>query len=449
MAWITNQTWSNGQVFQVGVSADACSLYTDFLVDNPYIKGAYATWGTGFGHETSYWGGAYVSGLIKRWLDDIAVLCHNSIAIEKQVEQHEAYDDWWAPLEANGPYGDHFPSDDVPAVHRAGWWDIFQQPMLNVYSGAVTDANPEVRAKQFLFVEPLGHCEGSSSDFRYPNYTITDWFTMSLAIFQNNYNDPVFSRTKNVNLYVLGTVPAYVARGTAITGNYWSSMADFPPVNPVNYYLNADGTLTTTQPTKTGALSYIYDPKSPCPTYGGNNLLVQPCGPQDQTKQVESRSDVLKFSSTSTFTTATAICGHLTATLFVSSDQVDTDFHVSVTDVYPTGESVLLRYGALRMRWRDDPATPVLMQKGVVYKVSVDLWSTCYIFDAGHSVRVLVTSSNTPQFDVNPNNGNLIANPSQPIFVANNTVYTGGSQSSFVTLPFVSLKDLPVNTQIM
>jgi hypothetical protein len=448
MSWITNQTWSDGRVYQVGVSADACSLYTDFLIDNPYIKGAYATWGSGFGHETCYWGGAYVQGLIKRWLYDLDALCPGSISIESQVEQHEAYDSWWAPLEANGPYGDHFPSDDVPAIHRAGWWDIFQQQMLNTYYGAVSEADPSVRAKQFLFVEPLGHCEGSENDFLYPNFTINDWFTMSVAIFENNWNDPVFSRTKNVNLYVLGTVPAFVPRGTVITGNYWTSLSAFPPATNTNYYLNLDGTLTTTKPTTLGSLFYRYDPRNPCPTYGGNNLLVQPCGPQDQTKLVESRADVLKFTMKSSLTQPLAICGHVTATLFVSSDQVDTDFYVSLTDVYPSGESVLLRYGAIRMRWRDDPSKPTLMTKGQVYQVTVDMWSTCTIYDAGHTLRVLVTSSNSPQFDVNPNNGNLIADKNQPIYVANNTVYTGGAQASYVTLPIVKLSDIPINTQI-
>jgi len=175
--------------------------------------------------------------------------------------------------------------------------------------------------------------------------------------------------------------------------------------------------------------------------------LVQPCGPEDQ-RPIENRTDVLTFSLSTTFTQSTAICGHLTATLFVSSNQVDTDFYVSVTDVYPDGQSILLRYGALRMRWRDDPSTLTLMTPGQIYNVTVDMWSNAYIFNAGHSMRVLITSSNHPQFDVNPNNGNPIANIDQPIFIANNTVYTGGSYASYVTIPFVNINSLPKNTQI-
>jgi len=447
MAWAQKQNWSNGQIFQVGVSADACSLYTDFIVDDPLVAGAYATWGTGFGHETSYWGGAYVAGLVERWLDALA-MCKGHVEIQQEVQQHEAYDDWWAPLEANGPYGNHFPSVKVAGVHRAGWWDIFSQQMINTYNGAVAMADPSVRAKQYLFVEPLGHCEGSARDFGYPNFVINDWFNLSLAIFQNQTNAPVYQRIDKVNLYVLGPVPNYLPRGTNYTGNYWTSVPAWPTATNTKYYLSANSVLSTTAPTTAGSAKYTYDPRDPSPTYGGNNLLVKPCGPQDQTKEVESRADIVKFSTTTALAADYAICGHVTATLFVSSDQVDTDFAVSLTDIYPDGQSVLVRYGIIRMRWRDSAQTLTLMTKGAVYNVTVDLWSTCHIFNAGHKIRATVTSSNHPQFTANPNNGHLLVNVSQPINTANNIVYFGGSQASYLTLPVVDIKSIPENKNI-
>jgi len=447
MEWVKKQDWSNGDIFQVGVSADACSLYTDFIVQNPLVNNVYAIWGTAFGHETSYWGGAYVSGLVERWLEAL-VMCRGHVEIQQEVQQHEAYDEWWAPLEANGPYGNNFPKVNVSGIHRAGWWDIFQQPMLNAYNGVVTYGNASIRDKQWLFVEPLGHCEGSARDFGYPNYVINDWFNLSVAIFQDDTKADVFNRIDKVNLYVLGTVPNFVSKGTNITGNYWTSLPNWPKATSTDYYLASNGVLTTTAPTTQNTLAYKYDPRSPVPSYGGNNLLVSPCGPQDQTAKVESRTDVLKFTTTDTLTKPLAICGHVTATLYVSSDQVDTDFTVSLTDVYPDNQSVLVRYGIIRMRWRDNPATPVLMEKGTVYNVTIDLWSTCHIFGTGHKLRVLVTSSNHPQFKANPNNGNLLVNSSQPVNTATNTIYFGGKELSRVTLPIVDVASLPVNTKI-
>jgi len=40
-----------------------------------------------------------------------------------------------------------------------------------------------------------------------------------------------------------------------------------------------------------------------------------------------------------------------------------------------------------------------------VYEVAVDCWSTSVVINKGHRVRVTVTSSNHPRFDVNPGTG--------------------------------------------
>jgi len=208
------------------------------------------------------------------------------------------------------------------------------------------------------------------------------------------------------------------------------------------------GQLSPSIPTVTGSGKYAYNPKNPVPSYGGNNLLVNPCGPQDQTKEVESRNDVLKFTTNSTLTEPLAICGHVTATLFVSSDQVDTDFTVALTDVYPDNQSVLVRYGIIRMRWRDNPAKITLMEKNTIYNVTVDLWSTCHIFNTGHKIRATVTSSNHPQFTANPNNGHLLVDANQPMNTANNVVYFGSTTASFITLPVIDIKSIPENKNI-
>jgi hypothetical protein len=44
-----------------------------------------------------------------------------------QVRENEAYTEWWAPLEASGPYGDFLGNIKVPIISQAGWHDIFLQ----------------------------------------------------------------------------------------------------------------------------------------------------------------------------------------------------------------------------------------------------------------------------------------------------------------------------------
>jgi hypothetical protein len=44
---------------------------------------------------------------------------------------------------------------------------------------------------------------------------------------------------------------------------------------------------------------------------------------------------------------------------------------VKISDVYPTGEAILIQDNAIRMRWREGGLTPVYMESGVVYEVTM------------------------------------------------------------------------------
>jgi len=140
--------------------------------------------------------------------------------------------------------------------------------------------------------------------------------------------------------------------------------------------------------------------------------------------------------------------GQITATLNVQSTAVDTDFMVALTDVYPDGKSVLTRYGAVRMKWIANETQATLITPGQTYQVTVDMWSTAYIWQTGHAIRLTVTSSNSPQFNANPNNGKALNDTSGPIIVANNTVLWGPSVLSYVTLPIVDIASIPENPNL-
>lgn len=55
------------------------------------------------------------------------------------------------------------------------------------------------------------------------------------------------------------------------------------------------------------------------------------------------------------------------------------------------------------------------------YEVKIRMWSTAYVFNKGHRLRLAVSSSNSPRFSVNPNNG-LLVREGGPLLVAENTV---------------------------
>ena len=95
----------------------------------------------------------------------------------------------------------------------------------------------------------------------------------------------------------------------------------------------------------------------------------------------------------------------------MATDGPDTDFTAKLIDVhpaspdYPRGYAMLLTDGIARLRYAEDPAAPRLRQPGEVVRLRVTFLATANLFLPGHRIRLDVSSSNFPKFDVNPNTG--------------------------------------------
>jgi putative CocE/NonD family hydrolase len=128
--------------------------------------------------------------------------------------------------------------------------------------------------------------------------------------------------------------------------------------------------------------------------------------------------------------------------LWVSSSAVDTDFTAELIDVYPPnpdypdGYAMNLADSITRARYRDSRSHPGFMQPGEVYRVPIVLNPTSNLFAAGHRIRLDISSSNYPRFDLNPNPGGPIGAPSA-MLLAHNTIYHDVERASQVVLPIV------------
>jgi len=76
---------------------------------------------------------------------------------------------------------------------------------------------------------------------------------------------------------------------------------------------------------------------------------------------------------------------------------------VKLIDVYPDGRAYNLDETIQRLRYRDGYDKQVWMETGKVYKVVLSPMTTSNYFDAGHRIRIEVSSSNFPRFDRNMN----------------------------------------------
>jgi putative CocE/NonD family hydrolase len=204
-------------------------------------------------------------------------------------------------------------------------------------------------------------------------------------------------------------------------------------------------------------MAYRYDPRDPVPSIGGTITSGAPImvgGAFDQRERADffgstepyrplaERDDVLVF-QTEPLTADVEVTGPFVVKLWISSDCPDTDFTAKLVDVYPPNEdypegfAMNVTDGIIRCRYRESWENPSFMMPGEVYEVTIEAFPTSNLFAAGHRIRIDVSSSNYPHFDLNFNTGEPegMATGSR---VATNTVWMTPERPSHAILPIVS-----------
>jgi putative CocE/NonD family hydrolase len=263
-----------------------------------------------------------------------------------------------------------------------------------------------------------------------------------------------------VRLFVMGGGSGRrTAQGRLEHGGQWRSEADWPlpRQQPTPYYLGDSGSLSTDKPgPQAQPLTFDFNPEHPVATMGGTVTSGEPLmrgGGYDQREgpnfygsrepylPVAARPDVLVF-ETKPLEDDVEVTGVIEAQLWISSDAPDTDFTIKLIDVYPPGEdypdgfALNLTDGILRCRYRDSWESPTLMSPGQVYRIKVEAFPTANLFKRGHRIRVDVSSSNFPHFDVNPNTG-APEGTGLSRRIARNTIFMDAGRPSHVILPLI------------
>ena len=211
--------------------------------------------------------------------------------------------------------------------------------------------------------------------------------------------------------------------GTVGSG-FWITADQFPLPDAVEtrFYFRSDrnansaaggGVLTADGP---GGLpdEYIYDPRNPVPTVGGNmccanDLLAS--GAFDQ-REVERRDDVLVY-TTPPLEEDLVVIGPVRVELWATSSAPDTDFTAKLVDVHVDGYVQNVSEGIIRARYRNSNEELSWITPGAVYDYTIDLGYTATVFRRGHRIRLEVSSSNFPHFDRNPNTAHAFGRDGQ------------------------------------
>jgi uncharacterized protein len=221
--------------------------------------------------------------------------------------------------------------------------------------------------------------------------------------------------------------------------------------------MHPKGLLSPAKPGDNPPVSYTFDPKNPVPSIGGNvssqgDLMAagaadQRCRPDfwlcSDSKPLSARSDVVVF-QTPPLTENVEVTGRLIVKLWAASSATDTDFTVKLIDVYPpnpdfaAGFDLNIEDGIVRARFRNGAAKEELLRPGVPYEFTIELYPTSLVFQPGHRIRLDISSSNFPRFDVNPNTGEPLNN-NRRWQIAQNTIYLDAKHPSHVVLPLIPM----------
>jgi hypothetical protein len=263
-----------------------------------------------------------------------------------------------------------------------------------------------------------------------------------------------------VKIFVMGGgSEAKTADGRHLHGGAWRDEREWPLARTrfTPYYLHAGGSLSPEKPTEAASsTTYDFDPRNPVPTIGGNissgtGIMLQGAWDQKCGEHVwncrdslplSARRDVLVF-MTPPLERDLEITGPIDVKLWASSSALDTDFTAKLLDVhppspdFPAGIDMNLEDGILRARFRNSLEKAELMKPGTIYEFTIQLYPTSNLFKAGHRIRLDLSSSNFPRFDVNPNTGEPL-NAHRRMAVATNTVHHDRARPSHVVLPVIS-----------
>lgn len=382
-----------------------------------------------------------------------------------------AFGDFWkkSGIYAEGAY-DRFPQ--VPVALMSSWYDAYVRTTFDNYEGLSRGGQ---RPLSLIMGAGLHGNRNSTfaGDVEFgPRAPLAGNVTPSWLAFRQRWFDRWLKGNENgadeepgVRLFLMGGgTGRKTESGRLDHGGRWieASRWPLPATNQQAFYLHRDGKLSSTRQARDVApLSYDFDPSDPVPTIGGALTSGQPVfegGGFDQREApqffgcrnpglpLSARRDVLSF-ETEPLAADVAVIGPISVELWVSSDALDTDFTAKLIDVYPpsedypTGYAMILTDGIFRCRYRKSWEKPEPLAPGEAFSITIEPFATANLFAKGHRIRLDISSSNFPKFDVNPNTGEP-EGMGRTRKVARNTVFCDAEHASRVILPCVAAEHI-------
>jgi putative CocE/NonD family hydrolase len=385
------------------------------------------------------------------------------------------FSDFWLHPGLNlEPHFDKY--KDVPVTWLGGWYDGYSLDTVRNFE----EISKRKKSPHYLVMGPWSHGMGSEGKTFTGQVSFGD--TSGFASFDERLRwlDATVKGVDNgqldlpkVRIFVMGGGTGRILKGPrwdhlidkAIDhGGQWRNENEWPLARTqyTSYYFHDVGTLLTDKPAAGVApTSYDFDPSDPVPVlHSPGKKWSDPGGPffragmafhqRDHARNqhgrnnlpLSMRSDIVVF-QTPPLEKDVELTGTIDVVLYIASSAVDTDFTAQLIDQYPgspdfpEGLALNLTASIMRCRFRNGFDKPEMMKPGTVYQLKFTLPPTSNLFKKGHRIRVDVSSSGWPEWEINPNTGEPLGRQRRKI-VALNSIYHDAEHPSHVILPVIS-----------
>jgi putative CocE/NonD family hydrolase len=294
----------------------------------------------------------------------------------------------------------------APALIISGWYDWGLDATLRTWGLLSKYADRTVRDRSRLLIAPSAHNapgyhEGAAFE---PTLRRTfrglDNIDLLLAWYGSMLHGGVpLPPLPRITYYLMGA-------------GEWSVADEWPPprMRVRELFLAEGGRLSERLPELSEPDFYVFDPTNPTPTVAGSYVSAVYRPGSGDVSGIHMRPDVAVY-STEPLARPLDVVGPLRFVLYASSTARDTDFAVRLSDVFPDGRAIQLQNGIIRARYRNPDAPVELMEPDRVYRFEIDMWATANRFQAGHRLRIDISSADFPRFDRNANLGGVEGPP--------------------------------------